>query len=290
MKLALVVNDKKDEAVKCAARIANMFFDEGVSVGMNRSNLKTMKEGFPSLEERIEGFENHSVLAQWSDFVVTVGGDGTIIHMAKHAALAGKPIVGVNVGRVGFAAELETYEISELKKILTSDYAIEERMLLEICVQKGSEEKSYIAVNEAVISREGLSRIIDMEVFHNGENFCRYRGDGVLFSTPTGSTAYSLSAGGPIVDPKMSCIIMTPLCPYSLFSRSVVLSDTAELSLKVHSPDNSTGFLTIDGQESEEILDEDVIAVRGAKVYLYMIHLKDKNFYRLLKEKLPRSE
>lgn len=290
MKLALVVNDKKDDAVKCAARIANMFFDEGVYVGMNRMNLKTMEESFPALGEKIQCFENHSLLASWCDFAVTVGGDGTIIHMAKHAALAGKPIVGVNVGRVGFAAELETYEISELKKILVPDYAIEERMLLEICVQKGDEEKSFIAVNDGVISREGLSRIIDMEVFLNGENFCRYRGDGVLFSTPTGSTAYSLSAGGPIVDPKMSCIIMTPLCPYSLFSRSVVLSDMAELSIKVHCPDNSTGFLTIDGQESEEILDDDIITVRSSKVRLSMIHLKDKNFYRLLKEKLPRSE
>ena len=290
MKLALVVNDKKTEPVKCAARIIKMFFDEDVFIGMNRSNINTLHEFFPSINGNIECFENHSVLAQWCDFAVTVGGDGTIIHMAKHAALAGKPIVGVNVGRVGFAAELEPYEISELKKIITSDFSTEKRMLLEVCVKKREAVKTYIAVNDAVVSREGLSRIIDMEVSLNNENFCCYRGDGVLFSTPTGSTAYSLSAGGPIVDPKMSCIIMTPLCPYSLFSRSVVLSDKAELSLKVHSPDNSKGFLTIDGQESEEILDEDIITVRCSEVCLSMIHLKDKNFYRLLKEKLPRSE
>ncbi len=290
MKLALVVNDKKTEAVKFAARIIKMFFDEDVFIGMNRSNINTLHEFFPSINGNIECFENHSVLAQWCDFAVTVGGDGTIIHMAKHAALAGKPIVGVNVGRVGFAAELEPYEISELKKIITSDFSTERRMLLEVCVKKREAVKTYIAVNDAVVSREGLSRIIDMEVSLNNENFCCYRGDGVLFSTPTGSTAYSLSAGGPIVDPKMSCIIMTPLCPYSLFSRSVVLSDKAELSLKVHSPDNSKGFLTIDGQESEEILDEDIITVRCSEVCLSMIHLKDKNFYRLLKEKLPRSE
>lgn len=290
MKLALVVNDKKTEAVKCAARIIRMFSEEGVSVGMNNSNMKTMEKSDPEIAASVFCFENHSMLAQWCDFAVTVGGDGTIIHMAKHAALAGKPIVGVNVGRVGFAAELETYEISELKKIILSDYNTEKRMLLEICVKKGDKEKTFIAVNDAVISREGLSRIIDMEVSLNDESFCRYRGDGVLFSTPTGSTAYSLSAGGPIVDPKMSCIIMTPLCPYSLFSRSVVLSDRAQLSVKVHSPDNSTGFLTIDGQESEEILDDDTITVKCSQLYLTMIHLKDKNFYRLLKEKLPRSE
>lgn len=290
MKLALVVNDKKIEAVKCAARIIKMFSDDGVEVGMIRQNVKTMESIDPQLAASVECFENHSLLAGWCDFAVTVGGDGTIIHMAKHAALAGKPIVGVNVGRVGFAAELETYEISELKKIIVSDYNTEKRMLLDVCVKKGDREKTFIAVNDAVISREGLSRIIDMEVSLNGENFCCYRGDGVLFSTPTGSTAYSLSAGGPIVDPNMSCLIMTPLCPYSLFSRSVVLSDKAQLSIKVHSPDNSTGFLTIDGQESEEILDDDIITVKCSSVYLSMIHLKDKNFYRLLKEKLPRSE
>lgn len=290
MKLALVVNDKRTEAVKCAARIIKMFSEDDVSVGMNHLNLKTMETSDPQAALNVLRFENHSALAQWCDFAVTVGGDGTIIHMAKHVALAGKPIVGVNVGRVGFAAELEPYEISELKKIIVSDYNTEKRMLLEVCVKKGETEKTFIAVNDAVISREGLSRIIDMEVSLNDESFCRYRGDGVLFSTPTGSTAYSLSAGGPIVDPKMSCIIMTPLCPYSLFSRSVVLSDRAQLTVKVHSPDNSTGFLTIDGQESEEILDDDVITVRCSKVYLSMIHLKDKNFYRLLKEKLPRSE
>lgn len=293
MKLALVVNDKKTEAVKCAARIIKMFSEEGVLVGMNRLNMTAMEKDTEGVTDGVFCFENHRLLAEWCDFAVTVGGDGTIIHMAKHAALAGKPIVGVNVGRVGFAAELEPYEISELKKIILSDYNTEKRMLLEISVKKGGEEsaeKKYIAVNDAVVTREGLSRIVDMEVFLNGESFCRYRGDGVLFSTPTGSTAYSLSAGGPIVDPKMSCIIMTPLCPYSLFSRSVVLSDQARLSLKVHSPDNSTGFLTIDGQESEEILDDDVITVRCSEVSLSMIHLKDKNFYRLLKEKLPRSE
>lgn len=290
MKLALVVNDKRTEAVKCAARIIKMFSEDDVSIGMNYSNLKTMETSDPQAALNVLRFENHSALAKWCDVAVTVGGDGTIIHMAKHVALAGKPIVGVNVGRVGFAAELEPYEISELKKIIVSDYNTEKRMLLEVCVKKGDTEKTFIAVNDAVISREGLSRIIDMEVSLNDESFCRYRGDGVLFSTPTGSTAYSLSAGGPIVDPKMSCIIMTPLCPYSLFSRSVVLSDRAQLTVKVHSPDNSTGFLTIDGQESEEILDDDVITVRCSKVYLSMIHLKDKNFYRLLKEKLPRSE
>lgn len=290
MKLALVVNDKRTEAVKCAARIIKMFSEDDVSIGMNYSNLKTMETSDPEAAKNVLRFENHSALAKWCDVAVTVGGDGTIIHMAKHVALSGKPIVGVNVGRVGFAAELEPYEISELKKIIVSDYNTEKRMLLEVCVKKGDTEKTFIAVNDAVISREGLSRIIDMEVSLNEESFCRYRGDGVLFSTPTGSTAYSLSAGGPIVDPKMSCIIMTPLCPYSLFSRSVVLSDRAQLTVKVHSPDNSTGFLTIDGQESEEILDDDVITVRCSKVYLSMIHLKDKNFYRLLKEKLPRSE
>lgn len=290
MKLALVVNDKRTEAVKCAARIIKMFSEDDVSIGMNYSNLKTMETSDPEAAKNVLRFENHSALAKWCDVAVTVGGDGTIIHMAKHVALSGKPIVGVNVGRVGFAAELEPYEISELKKIIVSDYNTEKRMLLEVCVKKGDTEKTFIAVNDAVISREGLSRIIDMEVSLNEESFCRYRGDGVLFSTPTGSTAYSLSAGGPIVDPKMNCIIMTPLCPYSLFSRSVVLSDRAQLTVKVHSPDNSTGFLTIDGQESEEILDDDVITVRCSKVYLSMIHLKDKNFYRLLKEKLPRSE
>ena len=108
MKLALVVNDKKIEAVKCAARIIKMFSEDGVEVGMNRQNVKTMESIDPQIAANVEFFENHSLLAGWCDFAVTVGGDGTIIHMAKHAALAGKPIVGVNVGRVGFAAELET--------------------------------------------------------------------------------------------------------------------------------------------------------------------------------------
>ena len=158
-----------------------------------------------------------------ADMAVAVGGDGTIVHVAKAAAQADCPILGINGGCLGFLAGVERNELDELSRLLKGDYIEEPRALLQVSVQRGSQQQTYYAMNEAVISRGGLSQLLDLRVTSDGRDVLRCRGDGVIIATPTGSTAYSLSAGGPIVDPAVDCMVLTPICPHTVASRASVL-------------------------------------------------------------------
>ena len=213
MKIAVIVNLSKENAVRCAKEITEIFRKNGAKVLMWQGCSKYF-EG-----EKIEFYPTYSELVKQCDMALTVGGDGTIIHAAKIAATEHKPLIGVNVGRLGFAADVEPDEIDRLPMLLSGNYGVQKRMLLDITVENTlGENKKFIAVNDAIIARGQLSRIIDLKVSLNNQFISSYRADGLLFSTPTGSTAYSLSAGGPIIDPEMDCILMTPVCPHSLLS------------------------------------------------------------------------
>ena len=222
--------------------------------------------------------------------VIAVGGDGTIIHAAKFAARASVPLIGVNVGRLGFAADVEPEEIEDLKKLVSGAYITEERLLLEIEVQKPSGSSRYLAVNDAVVTHGHLSKIVDFNLSLNGEAISQYRADGLLFSTPTGSTAYSLSAGGPILSPTMECILMTPVCPHSLFSRSVVFNADSSLCVRVKIPSNCSCMLSIDGEKNIEITEADRVYIRRSALKLKLLSIENRNFYRKLNEKLKERE
>ena len=242
MKIAIIVNLSKPKAVACAESICNLLYDNG-------ARLCALKECEDYLEfEHVEFFDNIDALFGCCDIAVTVGGDGTIIHAAKHAACADKPLIGVNVGRLGFAADLEVEDIGALKRLLSGDYVTENRILLDIEVQSKGPSKHYLAVNDAVVAHGQLSKIVDLSLCLNGEEISKYRADGILFSTPTGSTAYSLSAGGPIISPQMDCILMTPVCPHSLFSRSVLFDGESTLSVSAKIPEGCSCLLTVDGE------------------------------------------
>ena len=224
------------------------------------------------------------------DVAITVGGDGTIIHAAKYAAPCKKPIIGVNVGRLGFAADVEADEIGQLTRLLSGDYYSEMRMLLDIAVVKNNKSKHYLAVNDAVMAHGQLSKIVDCQLSLDDEIISKYRADGLLFSTPTGSTAYSLSAGGPILAPQMECILMTPVCPHSLFSRSVLFDGKSELSVMVKIPLGCSCVLTIDGEENINICDSDKVIIRKSSQRLELLSIHKRNFYKRLNEKLKERE
>ena len=200
MKAAIIVNLSKEKAISCAERIVALMREHGASVAMPI--------------ECKGHFRSSSITYYFSDAAITVGGDGTIIHAAKYAAQTDTPLIGVNVGRLGFAADVETEEIDSLARLITGDYSVENRLLLDIEVIKDGVSRHYLAVNDAVVAHGQLSKIIDLTLSLDGEVISKYRADGLLFSTPTGSTAYSLSAGGPILSPQMRCILMTPVCPH----------------------------------------------------------------------------
>ncbi len=284
MKTAVIVNLSKDAAISCAKEVAVLMLSNGSKICM-------LKECMPYYKDiDIDFYDTYEALFDKCDLAVTVGGDGTIIHTAKYAASADKPLIGVNVGRLGFAADVEVDEINKLARLINGDYSTEERILLNVEVVKKCGTQHFLAVNDAVIARGQLSKTIDLHLSLDGEEISKYRADGLLFATPTGSTAYSLSAGGPILAPQMDCILMTPLCPHSLFSRPVLFSDSSELAVSVSIPSECCCVLTVDGEENVDILAEDKVIIKKSDLKLRFISLHKRNFYKLLNEKLRERE
>ena len=284
MKAAIIVNLSKEKAISCAEQIIAVMRGHGASVAMPIE----CKGHFRS--QGITYYYSLRQLLAHSDAAITVGGDGTIIHAAKYAAQTDTPLIGVNVGRLGFAADVETEEIDILTRLITENYTVENRLLLDVEVIKDGVSRHYLAVNDAVVAHGQLSKIIDLTLSLDGEEISKYRADGLLFSTPTGSTAYSLSAGGPILSPQMRCILMTPVCPHSLFSRSVVFDEDSQLTVTVKIPPDCSCVLTVDGEENIDIQENDSVIIRRSEQTLRLISLKKRNFYKKLNEKLKERE
>ncbi|HBT63786.1 MAG TPA: NAD+ kinase [Ruminococcaceae bacterium] len=222
-----------------------------------------------------------------ADVVIALGGDGTIIHTAKHAARFKKPVLGINCGNLGFMAGLEMDELSHLSDLMEGRYSIERRMMLDVkvCSPKGK-EICLCALNEAVISRGSLSRMVEFELFNEREHILTYRADGIIVATPTGSTAYSLSAGGPIIDPAVSCLLLTPICAHSLHARSYIFGEDSQIYLRTKNADTHEVFLTVDGEEGVQITVDDTIKIKRSEIFANLIIIKQTPFYQVLNRKL----
>lgn len=279
MKIGLIVNFDKNNAVTTAKKIIEFAAEYSASVISVQNPFFKTDETCSSAEEVI----------RCCDTAITVGGDGTIIHNAKFAALYQKPLVGVNLGRVGFVANIEPDELDEIKKLFLGEYQVQSRMLLDILLEREGKTQTFTAVNEAVIHRDVLSSIVDISVSLDGERIITYRADGMLFSTATGSTAYSFSAGGPVMQPDLKCILLTPVCPHALSSRQVVFKEDAVLSANVLKSSDAKCYMTVDGQNHISLSSDDTITIRKSPLELQLIILKEKNFYTLLNEKLKEN-
>lgn len=218
------------------------------------------------------------------DFVIAVGGDGTIIHKAKLAAALNKPVLGVNAGRLGFTAGLEREELFLLPKLLSGDYQEEHRFMLSAKVISGERQTVYRALNDAVVSGESTS-IIDYEMALGENSGYHCRADGLIVATPTGSTAYSLSAGGPVIQPDMNCLVYTPVCPHSLFNRSVVFGGDTHLTVRL--PQNKRRvFLTVDGEPPISLSPGDRLEFYRSELAARFVKLGKNNFYDVLSQKI----
>lgn len=221
------------------------------------------------------------------DVVIAIGGDGTILHTAKYAMQENKPVFGINAGRLGFLAGLEATELDRLADLAAGRYTIDRRMMLKITRQSanGMADIMY-ALNDAVISKGGLAKIVDLEVDCGGEKVISHRADGIIFSTPTGSTAYSLSAGGPVIDPAIDCISMTPICSHSMLSRSIIFSDDKVLSVRAKVDEEHETFLSVDGEQGLRLESGDSVLVEKSEIFVRFLRLVDKPFYEILNEKI----
>lgn len=220
-----------------------------------------------------------------ADIIITIGGDGTIIRYAKRAALDNKPVLGINAGRMGYLANIEQNELSLISKLKSKEYFVEDRMMLSVDVfENGNLINSYTALNDAVITSGFISRIIDISV-SVGKDTINYLADGLIVSTPTGSTAYSMSAGGPIIDPSTENMCITPICSHSLSAKPILLGAEKEISLKSFSKKRTEIYLTVDGRKVTNVKPYTEIKITKSPNTVKLIRLNDRSFYKTLSVK-----
>jgi NAD+ kinase len=220
------------------------------------------------------------------DLLVTLGGDGSILRAARMAATQRVPVLGVNMGRLGFLAELEPGQWhSALPRLLAADYWIEERMMLYAEYHRGEQCWGYEALNDVVVSRGSLARIVRLETHIDGSFLTTYAADGLIVATPTGSTAYAFAAGGPVLPPQLKNILLIPIAPHLSMDRAIILSQGAEVKVQVHT--DHQAILTVDGQFEYELRDGDWVKVLASRNAGRFVRLQDKTyFYRTLMERL----
>ena len=227
-----------------------------------------------------------------ADILIALGGDGTILEVARRASQKGTPILGINLGRLGYMAELELGELDLLDHLIDGTYTLERRSMLRIeLLSANNELRSFCyALNDAVVSNGSVSRIVDMELFEGGNSVTTYRADGLIVATPTGSTAYSMSAGGAIVDPRVSCICVTPICPHSFIARPLIFSDDAVLELKNICAREKMLYLTVDGRMNFELYRNQRVRITKANIVTNLIRIKSCGFYKKLNQFVLRVD
>ncbi len=221
-----------------------------------------------------------------ADMVICFGGDGTILHMSKAATRHGLPILGVNIGTMGFMAELESGELALLSKLAKDDYQIDSRMMLDVTVHRGWDIIFHdICLNDAVITKGAIARIVHLTVGCDGVQAMECGGDGVIVATPTGSTAYSLSAGGPIVEPDAHNILITPICAHEVASRCIVASDKRVITVRLSPNARRNAYLSADGGKSFRLNMGDIVTIKKSNLSTKLVRLKERSFYDVVNTK-----
>ena len=225
-----------------------------------------------------------------AEMVICFGGDGTILHMAKAATRKGVPILGVNIGTMGFMAELESTELDKLSKIAVGDYSFDNRMMLDITVHRDRDILFHdICLNDVVITKGAVARIVHLAVKCDGVQAMECDGDGVIVSTPTGSTAYSLSAGGPIAEPEAKNILITPICAHAVASRCIVASDKRVVTVEMSNNARRNAFLSVDGGKAVRLNMGDVATIKKSQLETRLVRLKDRSFYDVVNSKFRKN-
>ena len=270
-KVLLVINSKKDDVQSVVRSILELTESRGIeTVSLDFSNHAS--------PENLTGV----------DLAISLGGDGTLLSCARMLAPLNVPILAVNMGDFGFITEVSKSELRDTwDKLLQGRLGVSERLMLSVEVQRqGSATASFLGLNEAVIGIKGISRMIRLKIFMSDTYMGRYRADGVIVATQTGSTAYSMAAGGPILHPEMEAFILTPICPFTLSNRPTVVPANEILRVEVEEPQKVEAVLTIDGQESFLLEPRDCILVRRAPFKARIVHTDRRSFYEVLRTKL----
>ena len=224
-----------------------------------------------------------------ADMVICFGGDGTILHMAKAATRRGLPILGVNIGTMGFMAELESTELDKLAGLADNDFSLDSRMMLDVTIQRDRDIIFHdICLNDVVVTKGAVARIVHLQVKCDGVSAMECGGDGIIVSTPTGSTAYNYSAGGPIVEPSASNIIITPICAHEIGARSIVASDKRVISVEMVHNARRNAYLSVDGGKAVRLNMGDVVTIKKSHLETNLVRLKDCSFFDVVNAKFKK--
>lgn len=282
-KIGFITNIDKDPDLKHTKQLIDWVTGRGCDVYIKDIFYNKINIGIPT--------KSTDEIYIKSDFVVVLGGDGTILRVARKASKYGIPILGINFGTLGYLADVERNDaIEAIDKVLNNQFTVEKRMMIETFVERGCVSHDvYLALNEVCVTNLAYSRMIKLGIEINDEYVDTVRADGIIVSTPTGSTAYNLSAGGPILSPKTELITITNICPHTLYSRPIVVSGNDEIKIEVLGNYNNVQ-VTCDGQNCFPLKAGDIIVVKKSNFYTNIIKTTNLNFYDILRRKMVEGK
>jgi len=286
--IGVIVNKNRDIALKYTSILANNIAEMGAKVLLLRGIPEELSLNESSSLNSFVELSNEKEIIDNAEIVISLGGDGSFLKVARMAYEKDLPILGINLGSLGFLTEIEKDDIkSAVSNLLNGNYIVEKRMMLDgSIIRDGKVIANDTALNDIVISRGALSKILHLRAYLNDEFVDMFPGDGLIVSSPTGSTAYSLSAGGPIVEPNINLIIMSPICPHILYSRSIVTADDRIVKVVVDEDFAHEAMVTVDGQEGYEIKGGDIIIIEKSKYKTNLVRINPLNFFDVLRMKI----
>lgn len=283
MKTVLYPNFTKPNALPTALKVCRLLHEIGVETFTDNC----YKNDFACTE--YVAFGNIDEITANCDNIIAIGGDGTILKASHFSSKYDKPMLGINTGHLGFMASMEADELDSLIKLKTHDYVIETRMMLDVeQIRDNMVVAKHTALNDIVVARP-YAKITDYDILADDYTVSSIRADGAVFSTPTGSTAYALSAGGPIIEPHLECIQMTPICPHSLSSRTMLFASERKISIKHHSTNKSGVYYCVDGQDEICFEYGDTLVISKSQKKMKLIDIKGHSFFDAVKNKLMNS-
>ena len=282
MKVVMTPNPYRDKQFKYAEQAKQILTESGVEVAMclpfdvDRDYELPPHLTFSELKKEIRD----------ADMLICFGGDGTILHASKIATAHNIPVLGVNIGTMGFIAELEAGELELLRKLASGEYTLETRSMIDVTLTSaGQTVLRETALNDAVITKGAIARVIQLTVCCDGVEATNFSGDGLIICTPTGSTAYSMSAGGPIIEPSAKNLLITPICAHAMLAKSIVISPRRVISVKIGKIGRHNAFLSLDGGRAFRINTGDVITAKCSEKVTKLVRIKQTSFFEILNKK-----
>jgi NAD+ kinase len=287
-RIGIIAKQNKPEAIPIVRNLVEWLQPKEIEVYMEEGMVKQFHP--PLAGSHLNSVQREDIPTN-AEMIIVLGGDGTLLSVARLVGDHDVPILGVNLGGLGFLTEITLEELYRvLEKVVQGDFITDERVVLNTSViRRGERMAEFIVLNDAVINKGALARIIDLETTINGEYLTTFKSDGLILSTPTGSTAYNLSAGGPIVYPSLHCIIITPICPHTLTNRPIMIPDDVEIRATLKTKQQEV-ILTLDGQQGFTLEFEDVVKVKKAEGHIFLIKSPYRHYFEVLRKKLKWGE